>query len=264
MPLQIDDPLDVRLDDYRDLQDAARLERRGLFVAEGRFVVRRLLAGGRFRLRSILVTAPARAALEAEGPVPDEALLVVQQAVMDGVAGYNVHRGCLAIAERGTPMGARELVRGARLVVVLERVANPDNVGGIFRNAAAFGVDAVLLDEASGDPFYRKAIRTSMAATLQVPFSRCDPLPDGLAILRQEGLTLVALTPAPEAPAIGTVAQALRDRRVALVAGHEGEGLTPGIRAACDLTARIPMCPGVDSLNVATAVAVALHQLRTP
>jgi tRNA G18 (ribose-2'-O)-methylase SpoU len=143
---------------------------------------------------------------------------------------------------------------------VLERVGNADNVGAIFRNAAAFGADGVLLDTRSTDPFYRKAIRTSMAATLQVPFARTADWPGALDRLRQHGVSLLAMTPAPDAPPLRDVA-GLAHARLAIVVGHEGDGLTDEAIARCDRRARIPIAPGVDSLNVATAVAVALYEL---
>lgn len=271
--LVVADPDDPRLDDYRNVPDAALLEQRGIFIAEGRLVVRRLLTASRFRPRSVMATVTARLALldvlDDDTPLP---IYVVPQALMDGVAGFNIHRGCLAVGERRPDSAgaeaaalrdgyATELAAGASRLLMLERVANPDNVGALFRNAAALGVDAVILDAASSDPLYRKAIRTSMGAALQLPFARADDWPGTLASIRRCGLTRVALTPEAGAAPFEDVAVTLRAGRVALVLGHEGEGLTPATLAACDIRARIAMTPGMDSLNVATTAALALYEL---
>lgn len=263
----IADPADPRLDDYRNIPDGELVARRGIFVAEGRLVVRRLLTDSSIPARSVVVTDAARASLaDVFAARPDLPVYVVPQAVVDGVTGVNIHRGCLAIGERPTPMTWQELSRltlrrpkPAPTLVVLERVANADNVGGIFRNAAAFGVNGVLLDPVSTDPLYRKAIRTSMGAALRVPFARAEPWPQVLHELRHEGLALVALTPSGDAPPLRDCVARLANRRVAIVLGHEGEGLTPAALDACEYRARIPMAGGVDSLNVATAAAIALY-----
>ena len=224
--------------------------------------MRRLLGDSRLATRSVMVTD---AALETVRPLvgahPGVPIYVVPQPVMNDVAGFNVHRGCLAIGERPGGCSWRTLARDARVLVVLERVGDPDNVGSAFRNAAAFGVDAVLLDPASADPLYRKAIRTSMGAALLIPFARVPEWPHALSELGREGVAVVALTPSAAAPCVRTVATELSGRRVALVLGHEGEGLT---QAALDVSthrARIPMAPGADSINVATAGAIALYEI---
>jgi tRNA G18 (ribose-2'-O)-methylase SpoU len=270
---QVDDPGDPRIADYRNIPDRALLERQQVFVAEGRLVVRRLLESDRLVTRSLLVTASALAALD-EAAITAIPVYVVPQAVMDTVTGFHIHRGCLAIGERGERLGWLTLSATARRLVVLERVGNADNVGAVFRNAAAFGVDAVLLGPDCADPLYRKAIRTSMAAALSIPFARIDgraeapgataaPWPDALRVLRANGFIAIALTPDPEAPDLsGLLRQTRRAAaRVAIVAGHEGEGLTREAVAACNAVARIPMASGHDSLNVATAVAIALYEL---
>ena len=256
----VTDPDDPRVADYRNIPDPALLQERRVFVAEGRHVVRRLLATNWLVTRSVMVTA---AALDALGDGIDRdavPIFVVPQAVMNMVTGFNIHRGCLAIGERPASLDWRALARSADRLVVLERVANADNVGAIFRNAMAFGVDAVLLGPDCTDPLYRKAIRTSMAAALAVPFAHIDPWPDGLRELRNQGMTVIGLSPCADALPIRDVAT-LAHRRVAIVAGHEGDGLTREARAACATIARIPMAQGIDSLNVATAVAIALYQL---
>jgi tRNA G18 (ribose-2'-O)-methylase SpoU len=263
--IPIDDPADARLVDYRNVPDAALIAERGTFVAEGRLVVTRLLEESRFSARSVLVTDAARRAmsgvLDARMNADAMPVYVVPQWVMNAITGFDIHRGCLAIGER-TPLTPWPDVaaRGHRLVVV-ERVANADNVGAIFRHAAAFGVDGVLLDPTCTDPLYRKAIRTSMGASLRIPFARMDQWPAALAGLRAQGYSLVALTPAADRT-LPEVARTIGGENVALVVGHEGEGLSAEALAACDRRARIPMAPGVDSLNVATACAIALYELR--
>jgi tRNA G18 (ribose-2'-O)-methylase SpoU len=260
--IDIIDPADPRLVDYRNVPDGELLERRGLFVAEGRLVVTRLLAGGRFRARSVLVTAPAHRALAGALDVrPDVPVYVVPQAVMNTVSGFDVHRGCLAVGER-PPRPAWTVVAGAaRTIVVLERVANADNVGGVFRNAAALGGDAVLLDPATTDPLYRKAIRTSMGAALQVPFARMEPWPDALDALHAAGVTIIGMTPSAGARPLPEVAAMHREQRVAVLLGQEGDGLTTQTLSRCDTLARIPMSAGVDSVNIASAAAICLYEL---
>lgn len=262
--IPIDDPADVRLADYRNVPDPELLDRRGIFVAEGRLVVSRLLASPRFVTRSVLLTETARRALADEPGFrrapPALPMFIVPAPLIETVTGFDIHRGCLAIGERPAHAPWQTLAERARLVVVAERIANADNVGALFRNAAAFGADAVLLDAASTDPLYRKAIRTSMGAALQVPFARIEPWPDALQTLRESGWTLLALTPA--AAATLPAAAAAAGRRIALVVGHEGEGLTAAALARCDCHARIPMAAGIDSLNVATAAAIALYELH--
>ena len=175
------------------------------------------------------------------------------------LTGFNVHRGCLAIGEpRGPVPSWQDVARSARTVVVLERVGNPDNVGGVFRAAAALGADAVLLSPGCADPLYRKSIRTSMAATLTLPFAVVERWPAGLSELRSLGLSIVALTPSGDEDIAGVQ----RPERAALLLGHEGIGLNAQTLALSDRRVRIPMTPGADSLNVVTAAAVALDRLR--
>ena len=262
MIVQVTDPGDPRLADYRNIPDPELVERSGVFIAEGRLVVRRLLTMSRFAARSLMVTEPARVALadaiDGAGGLP---VYVVPQALMNDITGFNIHRGCLAVGERGPDADWRALASGASRLVALERVANADNVGSVFRNAAAFGAGAVLLDGSSTDPLYRKAIRTSMGAALTVPFARALPWSAALHDLRRSGIVLVGLTPDARAMALRDVAAGLSHERVALVFGHEGEGLSEATLGACQHLARIPMAGGVDSLNVGTASAIALYEL---
>jgi tRNA G18 (ribose-2'-O)-methylase SpoU len=263
----IDDASDVRLDPYRLVGDPHALDRDGLFVAEGRLVVVRLLEDRRFAIHSVLVTPAAESALRgALAARPDVPVHVCEPEVLRAITGFSFHRGCLALAYRGaephpSAPGSWPPVLHARRVLALEGVTDPDNVGGLFRTAFAFGVDAVILDRATADPLYRKAIRTSMAATLRLPFVRVDAWVEGLQLLRDAGLRVIALTPHPDAVPLDAVAIGADDRLV-IVAGSEGSGMSPESLALADARVRIPVDPLADSLNVVTAAAIALHALR--
>jgi tRNA G18 (ribose-2'-O)-methylase SpoU len=261
---QITSLTDPRIHEYLRVADPAAVERAGLFVAEGRFVVQRLLALRRFRVRSLLLTPTAHAALfgtDDDVRRTDVAMPVylAAQPLMNEIVGFNIHRGCLALAERPpttllSDLSLDELAR----IVVLEGVNNPDNVGGLFRSAAAFGADAVVLGPGCGDPLYRKAIRTSMAASLQVPFVSAGAWPDALAVFRDQGFHVIALSPASDAALIEDVPRAAR---MALLVGNEGAGLTRGALSAASEHARIEMTTAVDSLNVTVAASIAMHRL---
>jgi len=263
MPLiRVNDPDDPRIDAYRNVPDPDLLIQGGLFVAEGRLVVRRLIEGRRFPVRSVMVTEAALVPLRDVLATRDElTVYVVTQAVMNGITGFNVHRGCLAIGERPRPRQWRDVMRGARRAIALERVGNADNVGAIFRSASAFGVDAVLLEQTCTDPLYRKSIRTSMGAALTMPFARAEPWPEALSDMAKDEWVVLALTPSASSPPLRAIAPAISARKVVLVAGHEGEGLSDAALDACTHHARVPMMNEVDSLNVATATAIALYEL---
>jgi len=258
----IDAANDPRLALYRGVRDPELLRSHGVFVAEGRLVVRRLLESSRFRARSLLVTSTARAELSDLLERLDETTPVYEADIdlFRQLTGFNVHRGCLAIGERPAPTPWRDVLRDARTVIVLEDVGNPDNVGGLFRAGAALGADAVLLSPGCADPLYRKSIRTSMAATLTLAFASAEPWPGVLDDFRRDGVEVIALTPSGSR----TLEEIPRVPRIALVAGHEGRGLSEGALARADRLVRIPMAPGADSLNVVTAVAIALHRFRQP
>jgi tRNA G18 (ribose-2'-O)-methylase SpoU len=184
--------------------------------------------------------------------------------VIEAVGGFNFHRGCLALAERPAAGDAARILAAAapgRPIVVVEGVAQADNVGSIFRNAHAFGAAGVLLDPATVDPLYRKALRTAMGATLVVPWARLERWPGAFDTLRAAGGVVAALTPKPPAIELDAFAEAHRGRRVAILVGSEGTGLGGGALAAADVRVRIAMAPGADSVNVATATGIALHAL---
>jgi len=254
--------LDVAgVDAYRDVAHPDRLAAAGLFVAEGRLVVARLVALAGYRLRSLLLTTAAADAMpEVIGQVPEDVpIFVASHEVMNGVVGFNIHRGCLALAERAArrPWIADDLDRASRLLV-LEGVNNPDNVGGLFRAGAALGCDAVILGPDCGDPLYRKAIRTSIGASLSLPWYDAPEWPGALADIRGAGLTVVAGTPAADAPSLY---DAVLPARAAVLVGAEGPGLSPAALAYADLRVRIPMHGGLDSLNVTAAAAILLSAL---
>ena len=258
---------DPRVAGYRGLRDGELVRSRGLFVAEGRLVVRRVVEDGRYRVQSVLVNDAALRDLESTIAAlgEDVPIFVCAAEELEGIAGYDVHRGCLALVHRRSDTPVDELIASARTLVVLEGVSNADNVGGVFRNAAAFGAGGVLLSPTCCDPLYRKAIRTSMGATLRVPFARADAddWPGVLTRVRSAGFTIVALTPREPSEALEAFIGRPRAPRVALIVGTEGAGLTPAVEAAADDRVRIPISGGVDSLNVAVAAGIALHALRT-
>jgi tRNA G18 (ribose-2'-O)-methylase SpoU len=273
MPIvPVSDPGDSRIAEYRSVPDGVLLRGNGLFIAEGRLVVRHLLAS-RLHTQSLLVTAAARQHLaDVVGDDPPYPVYVVAQSVMNGIVGFNIHRGCLALGVRPQPASVGDLIgrpaaplgdaASVSRVVVLEAVSNVDNVGGIFRSVAALGGHAVVVGPGCGDPLYRKAIRTSIGATLRVPFAPAPAWPEALRELTTAGFTLVALTPGSDAEPLEDVAADLRARaRVALLVGAEGDGLSADALACADVRVRIPMAPGVDSINVTTATAIALYRV---
>lgn len=266
IPVEIDDAADERVADFRALNDPdlRRLRERsggaegGFFVAEGALVIRHLLRSA-YRVRSVLVTPPGLAALEGDLRGVAAPVYVVAQAVMSEIAGFHFHRGALAAADRHRPLAdLLEVVGGSGLVVLAEGVNDNENLGALFRNAAAFGAGAVVVDRTSADPLYRRSIRVSMGQVLRVPFTRVADTPEAVRRLQAVGFEVLALTPSPGATDVRDVAPRPRQ---ALLVGSEGPGLSSATLAAADRRVRIPMAPGVDSLNVATAAALVLHHL---
>src|SRR2546428_13708099 len=232
----VDDP---RLADYRDLKDGARRRRDGTFIAESRQVVRRPLGGSGVRARPVLA---AEAAAEDLCDVLTDGLpvYVAPEATLQRVVGFNIHRGCLAVGERGAELGLDGLL-DARVLLVLERVSNPDNIGGAFRNAMAFGAGGVVLASGCSDPLYRKAIRVSMGGTLVVPFARATPWPEVLARLRERGFTVVALTPDGSCDIAELGSTRPVPDRVAPLLGAAGAGGSAAARAAARAAGAIPV-----------------------
>ena len=285
----VEDPSDPRLADYARLTDVrlrtALEPAHGLFVAEGDKVIRRAAAAG-YQVRSMLVTRDKLAGLaDLASACPGPVYLVSDQAA-EQVTGYRVHRGALASMARralptvtgllsGAPLAAdvsgaplaAELSGGQpgwpRRIVILEDLVDHGNVGGIFRCAAALGVDAVILSPRCADPLYRRAVKVSMGAVFAIPYARMSDWRGGLAEIRSAGFTLLALTPDQSAVPLDKLAPA---GRVALLLGTEGDGLSSRWLTEADAAVCIPMnahamTMGVDSLNVVAAAAIACHEL---
>ena len=267
VPIAITDPSDPRLEDYVSLTDVVLRRRtepeRGLYIAESQKVIRRALAAGH-RPRSYLMAqrwvtdlADLVEAAEQDG-VP---VYVAAHNVIEARTGFHLHRGALASMQRPVLPTVEEIIADARRIVVVEDVVDHTNVGAIFRSAAALGAEAVLVSPRCADPLYRRSIRVSMGTVFQVPWTRIDPWPEGVDALRDLGFTVVAMALTHDSVSLDTLEAAVPER-VALVVGAEGDGLSDRTVAAADITVRIPMAGGVDSLNVAAAAALAMWSLR--
>jgi len=264
--ITISDAADDRLDDYRNLTDVELRRRResaeGIFIAEGALVIRQLLAS-RYPVRSLLVTSAKLDELAPDLATagPGVPIYIADVDAMQTISGFHFHRGALAVGERLPPTGdAAVLSAGASLVAVLEGVSDHENLGALFRNAAAFGVDAVLLGPGCADPLYRRSVRVSIGQVLRVPWTGLTSWPGGLVELKSAGFRVLALTPERDARPLDEITRP--GQPIAVLVGSEGHGLSPAALASADLRVRIPMAPAVDSLNVATAAAVAFHRFR--
>ncbi len=261
-PLLIEDPADPRVAAYRDIRERDLVGRQGRFVGEGKVVLDVLFSSGRFEAESALILdarMEGMAATLAKAPA-GMPVHVASRAVMDAVAGFPMHRGVLAIGRRRMAESMEGLLSrlpGRALVLALVGIANHDNMGAIFRNAAAFGADAVLLDETCCDPLYRKAIRVSVGAALKVPFVSASSGERIAEVLAAARFDQIALSPQGKVD----IRDIERGERMALYLGTEGEGLPASLMHGL-ATVRIPIADGFDSLNVATAAAVALHEMR--
>jgi tRNA G18 (ribose-2'-O)-methylase SpoU len=259
----ISDPDDPRLDNFRDLNSIDRRpdlpSGKGLVIAEGVLVVQRMLASP-FTPLAFLGTdrrlAELRAGL-AGNPAP---YYRASAEVMAEAVGFHLNRGVLAAARRAPERSVAQVVDGARTVAVLEGVNDHENVGAIFRNAAGLDVDAVVFGSGCADPLYRRAVRVSMGHALLVPYARAPEWPAELNTLHQLGFRLLAMTPGSDAPTLPAAMSAVHDERVAILVGAEGPGLSHAAMKASDLRVRIPMSRGTDSLNVATAAALAFYE----
>jgi tRNA G18 (ribose-2'-O)-methylase SpoU len=266
-PAPITDPDDRRVDDYRRLHDARarRLMERpddhspGFFVAEGAHALQRLLASGR-RLRSVLVDPVHLEALADVLAGVDGPVLVADQPTLRAVAGFPVHRGVLAAADRWVLPDPAEVLAGAGRIAVLEDINDHENLGVIFRSAGSLGMDAILLSPRCCDPLYRRSVRVSMGHVLAVPWTRLEPWPEGLDRVAGAGFSLVALTPAADAEPLTGWSPAPGER-VAVLLGAEGPGLSPAALAAAHRRLKIPMRRAEDSLNVGSAAAIAFYAL---
>lgn len=235
----------------------------GYFVAEGRSVVRRLMAAGTFDVRALVLTPPAEAAmadlLDALPVDERPALQVMSQADMDALTGFRLHQGCVAFARRPELATWKSAHLADGFSILLERVRDPDNVGSIMRSAAALGVRTIVLGPECADPFYRKAVRTSMGAIFSLSLVRAEPWPEVLTTMRAAGARLMATTP-DVGVALDDVA--LDGAPIVLMVGSEGEGLSADVVSAADLRVRIPMSNAIDSLNVGVATAIAVYALQ--
>jgi len=259
------------------LADSSALRERGLFIAEGRLVLERLLngaAGGPAAIESVLATPAAVHALDLEAHLPGR-VVVRSPEEMAVTTGFNFHRGVLALVRRPDPLSVDDVLRGPdvsdangkpTVFVVAEHLVDVDNVGSCFRNARGFGAAGLLIDQRSPDPLYRKAIRTSLGHVLEMRWAQ-SPMDEIRGGLARHGITTVGLTPLGRADGrpvqdLAALVSSLDPRvPIALVVGNEGHGLTTETAAACQHLAGIPMADGADSLNVATALAVALYEL---
>ncbi|MCA1368116.1 RNA methyltransferase [Bradyrhizobium sp. BRP14] len=265
LPVRIDDPADPRVAGFVSIKERDLTGRQGRFIAEGTVVLRMLAAAHRagrgIAAEAILLLENRIAGLAdvlAEFPA-DIPVFVADERVFDAIAGFNMHRGVLALGRRDQMPGRDALIAGlpaSSLVLAACGISNHDNMGSLFRNAAAFGVDAVLMDASSCDPMYRKAIRVSVGSVLTLPFAREGTAAELIEQLQAAGFALWGLSPRGELD-ITAIPPA---PRTALLVGTEGEGLPETILSAIR-TARIHQRPGLDSLNVAMAAGIALHQV---
>jgi tRNA G18 (ribose-2'-O)-methylase SpoU len=261
--IPIDDPSDPRIEGFRQVRERDLVGRQGGFMVEGEVVLAKAVDAGRHALTAVLLDAKRPAALR---PILDRLpadvpVYAAGQAVLDDIVGFHIHRGILALGRRAPPLRADAVLAGlpARsTVLVLFGIGNHDNMGGLFRNATAFGAGAVLLGPDCCDPLYRKAIRVSVGAALTTPFAVFEAGADPIALLRGHGFEPLALSPAGAEPLHRLIPSA----RTAVILGAEGPGLPPAILTA-GRTVRIPMAGGFDSLNVAVAGGIVLHHLAT-
>ncbi len=263
--IRVESADDPRLAAYYRLTDADH--RRGVeagtgtFVVEGVTAIRRALASP-YAVRSLLLTAGKAEALASDVAGVDVAVYLVEQDVMNAVTGFDLHRGAVAVAARRPPADLDDVLRRARRVAVLEGLNDHENLGAVARSAAALGIDALLLDPTCADPLYRRCVRVSMGEVLHLDLARVTPWPAALDTVGAAGFAVVALTPDPAADPIDVVATRVAGRRLAIVLGSEGHGLSSGALAAAAHQARIPMGGRADSLNVGHAAAIAFHVLR--
>ncbi|WP_199699581.1 TrmH family RNA methyltransferase [Notoacmeibacter ruber] len=256
--IRITDRDDPAIADYRDIRERDLSGRRNLFVAEGSVVLNVLLTSGRYEVQSLFLLENRLSGLsDILQKVPEGVpVYVAGREIMDAVAGFPIHRGVLALGRRRTEE-TLAFPEGPSLIVGLVGIANHDNMGGLFRNAAAFGADAVLLDETCCDPLYRKAIRVSVGATLKIPFLHGRTAGDMVSDLQAAGYTIYATSPGAER----TLDQMDCPARVAVLFGAEGSGLPEDLFSMTE-GLRIDMAQDFDSLNVASASAVVLHHFR--
>src|ERR1035437_347632 len=274
MPIEITDPDDVRVSDYFKLTDVVLRTKvepeRGLYLAESEKVIRRALAAGHqprsFLMGQRWLTDLSDVVEEAEShSVP---VYYAQAGVIEAMTGFPLHRGVLASMPRPALAAPEVLLRKVleqrtSRVVLFEDIVDHTNLGAAFRSAAALGIDAVLITPRCADPLYRRAVRVSVGTVFQVPWTRIDPWPGGVQVLRDHGFTVAAFALGDGAISLDELAADQPDR-LAMIFGTEGDGLSRLAIKGADLVVRIPMGGGVDSLNIAAASAVAIWALRPP
>lgn len=266
--IDVGDSADPRLDDFRALNSIDRRPDlptgKGLVIAEGVLVVQRMLAS-RFTPRALLGTDRRLTELGADLVGLDAPFYRATAEVMAEVVGFHLNRGVLASASRAPDLTVQRVLEGAATVAVLEGVNDHENLGSVFRNCAGLGVDAVVFGSGCADPLYRRAVRVSMGHALLVPFARARSWPDDLKLLQEAEFRILAMTPDPDAPLLADAISGLATQRVAILVGAEGPGLQERTMRLSDTRARIPMSGGTDSLNVATAAALAFYErVRQP
>ncbi len=268
--IRIEDAHDERLVDYTNLTDVALRSKqepeKGLYIAESSEVIRRAVEVGHVArsllmaekwlpsMADVIETLDARLSLSL--PV-----YVADAKVLKSITGFHLHRGALAAMQRPPLLPVREVIEGARRIVILEDIVDHTNVGAIFRSVAGLGADAVLVTPRCADPLYRRSVRVSMGTVFQVPWTRMVSWPGDLTVLRDEGFVVAALALSADAVPLDEFVLT-SPARVALLLGAEGDGLSDSAIQSSDVAVRVPMSGGVDSLNVAAASAVALWALR--
>jgi tRNA G18 (ribose-2'-O)-methylase SpoU len=265
--IRITDAADPRIAGLTNIRERDLRRAHGRFIAEGAVVLSMLAAAHNrsrgFEAEAVLVLENR---LDGIGDIlvqfpSDVPVYVADKSLMNAIAGFDIHRGVLALGRRTQSNDFPDLPQSlpeTALVVVAAGIANHDNVGSIFRNAAAFGADAVLLDETCCDPLYRKALRVSVGTVLKVPYALGGTTAEIIAALQDRDFAVWGLSPSGDTDTREIAPAA----RMALLTGTEGEGLPQPILAAVQ-TARIAQAPGLDSLNAATATGIALFSIAS-
>ena len=261
----VEDATDPRVSDYVALSDAALRQRtdpeHGRYIAESSKVLRRALAAGHVPRSFFMAAKWLESLADVFEQYPEVPIFAGEDAVLESITGFHLHRGALAAMNRPEPLSLDQVLPTAKRVAILEDIVDHTNLGAIFRSAAALGIDAVLITPRCADPLYRRAIRVSMGAVFQVPWVRLASWPDDIEVLRAAGFDIAAMELTAHSQGIDDVA-AMNSGKLALILGTEGAGVSEAALQMADRTVMIPMRPGVDSLNVAAASAVAFWELR--
>lgn len=251
----IKDPSDSRLLDYRELKDAGarrKLEGNEFFVAEGMTAIGRTIASGH-RIRSVLVSEQKFERFEALLKSLEAPVFVVNTEVLRQIAGFDMHRGAIASADRRTPPSLLDIAQTARRIAIVEASNDPENIGAIARSARAFGIEALLLDPTCIDPYTRRSVRVSMGEILFLQICRVTDVAEALGVLHTNGFESWAMTPTEQSTDIWTLDV---PEKLAVLLGAEGPGLTTTAIQQATRRVRLPINADVDSLNVAAAAAV--------